>query len=247
MGTDEMVWPVLPKETSRFGARCWKVDDASLESCFRSLQGRVSKANSEMRVWISCQSGLIVASLNKSSETRKAPWETQRQPETDGGEAGSGRGGERRRVNDEGRTRRRLRTTVSAHQVILPSPFSVRLSHSFLFYFCSSPVSFFSSVISHPSLFLSSCFLFSFGPSSVFTAVFSGHCTCSLSISCLFLLVSHNVKSFMRVHVLSTLQRKFLHRTWTLVQQSWTEVFRAKMATRTWGNTADKIVKSWLD
>lgn len=53
MGTDEMVWPVLPKETSTFGARCWKVDDASLESCFRSLLGCVSKANSEMRVWIS--------------------------------------------------------------------------------------------------------------------------------------------------------------------------------------------------
>lgn len=60
---------------------------------------------------------------NRDSSFSETHWKPQRKPKTDGRTADSDGGmrGEGRRVNDERRTSRRLRTTMSAHHVVFPS------------------------------------------------------------------------------------------------------------------------------
>lgn len=107
------------------------------------------------------------------------------------------------RVNDERRTSRHLRTTVSAHHVVFPSfPPSVCLTPSCSLRFLLFSRMFFSigfcCYFSPLPLFLSVCvsLLFQFIRFSVSTAVFAALHLFSLLLSCLFPpLISHLILS----------------------------------------------------
>lgn len=118
--------------------------------------------------------------VNRDLSFSETHWQTQRKPKTHGKTAiQTEEWGEERRVNNERRTSRRLRATMSAHHVVFPSfSWSVCLAPSgyitipplltrvFLYLFCCyfSPLPlnhslcFFLSSFSHTVFFTSLCF-----------------------------------------------------------------------------------------
>lgn len=127
--------------------------------------------------------------VNWDSSFSETHWETQRKPKTDGRTAiQTEEWDEERRVNDERRTSRRLRTTMSAHHVVFP-PFSSSVCppHPALLQFLLFSLMFFSIFLccyfSPLPLLLSVCvFLSSLGHTPFFTSLFLQLSLCSFAL-----------------------------------------------------------------